>query len=273
MRSQQIILSSYLAQPWLRSDITERHELQRHFFFDRKKCRWSSIFSSMPVVLGHLSGNWNRVNLDVYSKFIAACPTSPLIQHSVPDLPVYSVDPEPSHACLVSMAAKLRHGHGVTDVMIACNTSHGNRERFEAESGVRMVDMISPTIAACENQYGVVGLLCTTRTLEQAIYRSDICKFIIPSPAEQQVVQAAIEDCKVLTSVSPQSQLVPIIAALKQRGAEAIILGCTDLPSLLPLDLGLPTLNPIDFLVAEAKARLENKSTQVVSLCSDCRLS
>ena len=34
----------------------------------------------LGVVLGHLSGNWDRVNLDVYLKFIAACPLIQFLQ-------------------------------------------------------------------------------------------------------------------------------------------------------------------------------------------------
>ena len=76
-------------------------------------------------------------------------------------------------------------------------------------------------------------------------------------------MQAAIVEGKRLSKATPQPQLVEIVASLKRRGALAIVLGCTDLPSLLPPELGLPLIDPMDFLVKEAAARLAGTSTQL----------
>jgi aspartate racemase len=85
-----------------------------------------------------------------------------------------------------------------------------------------------------------VGLLGTRYTMEQDFYRGRLehmhgLQVLIPEPAEREFVHQVIYTELVLGKIEPASRTRyrQIIAGLVERGAQGIILGCTEIGLLV----------------------------------------
>ena len=95
---------------------------------------------------------------------------------------------------------------------------------------------------------GRIGLLGTRFTMEEDFYRGRLVErhgldVIVPDPAERETVHRVIYDELCLGKVEERSRKAyrDIIAHLVERGAEGVILGCTEICLLLDPDtLPLP---------------------------------
>lgn len=157
---------------------------------------------------------------------------------------------------------------------IPCNTFHhpsimgAFRERIENYyPSVIIIDMIQETLEYIKKQanvYKKVGLLSTTGTRKSNIYFVDSQMFeIVQLPIEE---QAALQDIiynkdwglKVDSSISRKAKdkLIDCMLSLKGRGAEAVILGCTELPLVFP-DLKYKDITLIDPALILAKKLID----------------
>jgi aspartate racemase len=95
---------------------------------------------------------------------------------------------------------------------------------------------------------GTVGLLGTRFTMEEDFYRGRLAarhnlNVLIPDPEQRQVIHRVIYDELVVGKILPASreQYAAIIDTLVQRGAQGIILGCTEIGLLVkPQDSPVP---------------------------------
>jgi aspartate racemase len=85
-----------------------------------------------------------------------------------------------------------------------------------------------------------VGLLGTKFTMEQDFYKGRLSekfglKVLIPSDDEREIVHSVIYDelCMGQTKESSRAKYIRIINNLVDRGAQGIILGCTEIPLLI----------------------------------------
>jgi aspartate racemase len=105
--------------------------------------------------------------------------------------------------------------------------------------------------AAVQSGFGTVGLLGTRFTMTQPFLRERLVErygltVLVPSPAEQDRVHEIIYDelCVGLVQESSRDVYREVIAGLSQRGAKAIILGCTEISLLLkPSDVAIHLLD------------------------------
>jgi aspartate racemase len=171
--------------------------------------------------------------------------------HSCPCI-LYSLDLEPvlRHQqrdewpaltdMLVEAAGRLqRAGAGL--VLICANTMHRTADAVEAKSGVPLLHIVDATAAAL-GEAGVsrVGLLGTLYTMEQEFYRERLQKnfaveTLIPAPEDRRFIHNVIHhelDYGILNHDS-RRRFLAIIDRLARKGAEGVILGCTEIPLLL----------------------------------------
>jgi aspartate/glutamate racemase len=174
--------------------------------------------------LCHLSGNWARVAIDVYTRYSVRYPRKQLLQLSLPGLPVYSSS---RNACEENFAALVKLGLaakslGVTHAMIACNTIHLMKPRFEAETGLAMLDMVGATRARLRS-FRSVGLVATRMSANSGLYASadGAWELVLPTEAEQDELQRMIEECKAAITPQGQPRLAVILDGLVARGAQA----------------------------------------------------
>lgn len=124
-------------------------------------------------------------------------------------------------------------------IVIPCNTVHVFIERLRNCSSVPIVSIIDETVAYVKSRkYKKIGLLATSKTIDSKLYEKQMeengMKVILPTRDEQNIVSKII--LKILEnniSKKDKRTLDSIIYRMIKRGAECIILGCTDLQLIL----------------------------------------
>lgn len=140
---------------------------------------------------------------------------------------------------------------------IACNTAHLLINDLQKETTVPFVSMIDEMVNQVKKRgYQKIGLMGTPTTLRTGLYSDAFQKVEIESilPQSKQIEQLEKVIRNVIAgknSKTDEAILVEIADSLVKKGAEAIILGCTELPIVFPLKYKVPSFNSISVL-AEA---------------------
>jgi aspartate racemase len=141
---------------------------------------------------------------------------------------------------LADCALGLKQG-GAEGLVIATNTMHKVADVVAQKSGLELIHIADCTGAVLKAQGAKkVGLLGTAFTMEQDFYKQRLADrfgldVLIPDKAERADVHSIIynELCQGKTLVESQQRYVEITAHLAERGAEVVILGCTEIGMLL----------------------------------------
>ncbi|WP_175774919.1 amino acid racemase [Burkholderia anthina] len=135
---------------------------------------------------------------------------------------------------------------GDADVIaIPCNTAHAFVERIQPYLGIPIVNMLTVTVAYLRDTYPAlreVGVLATSGTIESGVYKKALesqgLRQVAPTPALQARVMDAIygkHGVKAgFTTGQCEEDIGAAIDALIADGVSVIVLGCTELPLLLP---------------------------------------
>ncbi|WP_437182378.1 aspartate/glutamate racemase family protein [Pseudomonas vanderleydeniana] len=148
---------------------------------------------------------------------------------------------------------------GAHAIAIPCNTAHAFVERIQPYLKTPIINMLSETVRHIAEQQGAgktIGLLATSGTVQSRVYH-DVAerlglRLIVPAPDKQALVMAAIYGEHGVkaghTEGLCREQLLDAANHLCQAGASVLILGCTELPLILPhaecfvLDSGVVSL-------------------------------
>ena len=145
--------------------------------------------------------------------------------------------------------ARRLEGAGADVVALCTNTMHKVAPAIEAALRVPFLHIADPTAQAVKQAgIGRIGLLGTRFTMEEDFYRGRLVErhgldVIVPDPAERETVHRVIYDELCLGKVEERSRQAyrDIIAHLVERGAEGVILGCTEIAMLVsPADSPVP---------------------------------
>ncbi len=151
-------------------------------------------------------------------------------------------------AQMIDAAQRLERG-GADFVLICTNTMHRMADQVQAAIGLPLLHIADPTAERIKAA-GVkkVGLLGTAFTMEQDFYKGRLIErhgldVIIPEEDDRRVVHRIIYDELVQGRIEAASRQAyrEVITRLVERGAEAIILGCTEIMLLVgPQDSSVP---------------------------------
>lgn len=130
---------------------------------------------------------------------------------------------------------------GAEALVICTNTMHRMADAVEAGSGVPLLHIADPTGAAvCAAGLAKVGLLGTAFTMEQDFYKHRLARrfgldVLVPAADDRAEVHRVIYDELVAGVVREESRTVyrQVIARLVAQGAEAVVLGCTEIMLLV----------------------------------------
>ncbi len=149
---------------------------------------------------------------------------------------------------MIAAAHRLERG-GADFVVICTNTMHRMADQVQAAIGVPLRHIAAPTAERIKAA-GVrrVGLLGTAFTMEQAFYKGRLTErhgleVLVPGEDDRALVHRVIYKELVQGRAEPSSRLAyrEVIARLVERGAEAVILGCTEIMLLVtPEDSPVP---------------------------------
>jgi aspartate racemase len=163
-------------------------------------------------------------------------------------------------ALMVDAAQRLERG-GADFFLICSNTMHRMADEIAAAVKIPLLHIADPTARRIRAR-GIrrVGLLGTAFTMEQQFYKGRLehrfgLQVIVPETKDRRVVHRIIYDELVQGRVEPASRDIyrNIIARIVERGAEAIILGCTEIMLLVkPEDSAVPLFDTTHIHVEEA---------------------
>lgn len=151
-------------------------------------------------------------------------------------------------AMMIDAAGRLMRG-GADLILIASNTMHRMAADIEAAVPLPLIHIADPTALAIKAQgLTTVGLLGTAFTMEQDFYKGRLADrhgltVLVPEAGDRALVHLVIYDELVQGRVEAASREAyrAVIARLVARGAQAIILGCTEIMLLVrPEDSPVP---------------------------------
>ena len=152
---------------------------------------------------------------------------------------------------ILSDAAQRLEAAGADFIVICTNTMHKVAPEVQASVSVPLLHIATVTARRLkEAGISTVGLLGTSYTMTQAFY-VDVLKdagidVLIPKGDDIQLVNGIIFDelCVGTIREVSKNHLLRIIADLCRRGAQGVILGCTELGLLVsPVDVGFPVFD------------------------------
>jgi len=142
---------------------------------------------------------------------------------------------------LLADAARSLAAAGADFIVLCTNTMHKVAPAIESAARIPLLHIADPTAAEIVRAgHAKVGLLGTRFTMEQAFYRERLherhgLEVIVPDAADRDTVHRIIYDELCLGDVRPESREAyrRIMRDLVARGAQAIILGCTEISLLV----------------------------------------
>ena len=150
---------------------------------------------------------------------------------------------------LLADAAKSLEAAGADCLLIGANTMHKVAPAIEAAVRIPVLHVVDATAAAIRKAgFSTAGLLGTRFVMEQDFYIDRLREghglgVLIPGPQDRDIIHRIIFEELVLgrTRAESRAEFRRIMAALVARGAEGIILGCTEFSLLLrPEDCTVP---------------------------------
>jgi aspartate racemase len=141
---------------------------------------------------------------------------------------------------LTGIAANLEAG-GADYIMICTNTMHRVAEQVEGRISVPLLHIADATAErVIDDDIKTIGLLGTRYTMELDFYRGRLesrygLKVLVPGIEDRTFVDDVIfkELCLGRVHGSSRLEYARIAAGLVEQGAEAVILGCTEIAMLL----------------------------------------
>jgi aspartate racemase len=163
---------------------------------------------------------------------------------------------------MVDAALKVE-GAGADLMIICANTMHRTAEAIIAATAIPLIHIADAAAAEIRKaRLKTVGLLGTRYTMEQDFYRRRLeqkhgLRVLIPYEADRTRVHDIIytELGRGLIKDSSRAEYLAIIERLRTRGAEGVVLGCTEIPLLIkPGDAPIPLF---DTTALHAQAAVE----------------
>lgn len=176
-----------------------------------------------------------------------------------------SLNKKNDHAGVYSLVldAAQRLRKALVECLVICaNTLHQYADNLEKETGLKVVHIADAT-AKVISRRGVskIGLLGTRFTMEMDFYTKRLkekgIESLVPEKSERDFIHNAImnELLKEEFKQETKEKFLTIIKELHTRGAQGVVLGCTEIPLLIKQgDTSLPVFNTLEI---HAKAAVD----------------
>ena len=129
---------------------------------------------------------------------------------------------------------------GADFAIIATNTMHILFNELSAESPIPLISIIDATAEAIMDEgLKTVGLLGTRFTMEHPFYREGLARYgievLVPPEEDRAYINGVIfeELSRGMLRDESRREFLRIINDLVEKGAEGIVLGCTEIPLLV----------------------------------------
>ena len=228
-------------------------------------------------IIGILGGMGPEATIDLFYKIIKFTPAEKDQEHlriiidnnpKIPDRTAAILgkgeDPLPA---LQETAQNLEKA-GADFIVIPCNTAHYFLSSIQESVNIPVLNMIEETAKETKKripQIKKVGLLASIGVYKSEIYHQHFKKFYIevisPEEKDKEEIMKVIYTIKAGDlSKRVKKNILKITQKLIDKGAEAIIAGCTEIPLILKEgdgDVSVPLIDPTQILAKAAvqKAR------------------
>ena len=163
-------------------------------------------------------------------------------------------------ADLLSGVAARLEAAGADFILICTNTLHKVAPQVQSRIGVPLVHIAEAAAERLQEQKITrVGLLGTKYTMTQEFYRDKLTErgieVLIPEGDDVDLVNRVIFDelCLGVVKEDSRAEYLRVIAALQQRGAQGILLGCTELGLIVDQkDVSLPLFDTMEIHAKKA---------------------
>lgn len=153
---------------------------------------------------------------------------------------------------------------GAKAIAIPCNTAHLWYEQLAAASPVPILHIVQAVIEDLHRQgiyQGHIGLMGTAATLKLGLYQQALqtngYQWLIPT--DRQIEEHCNKSIALVSAGRLEEALTPAaecVNSLKRRGADVVVLGCTELPLAIPhrlrSGLHIPVVDSVDALALAA---------------------
>jgi len=138
---------------------------------------------------------------------------------------------------LVESIQSLTKG-GATRLCLGSNTVHILLDELRKTTEIKFISMIELVARKCvENGFLKVGLFGTSVLLQSGLYKKELEKnnieLILPNKEEIEISDSIIRDVLAGRKISKKQEYIKALNDVFKKGAQAIILGCTELPLII----------------------------------------
>lgn len=189
----------------------------------------TSYFMELIIKMTDAETDQEHLDMIIYN-----CP-------SIPDRTSYILDktkPNPLPP-IINIGKTLVNG-GAEYIAIPCITAHYFYDTLAKEISVPIIDIVTETVKHLkENGISRVGIMATDGTVTSGLFQKALEKegleAVLPSEKGQKYVMDLIYRCVKAGKPIDMEKFTSVKAELKNLGADAVILGCTEL-SLIKRD-------------------------------------
>ena len=125
---------------------------------------------------------------------------------------------------------------GCDMIVIPCNTAHYFYDALEEEVSVPIINILDETVQECIKEIPnckTIGVLATRGTIESDSYKRFTDKYgmnyVVPDEDDQESLMDIIYNQVKAGKPVDILEFMRIIGALKKKGSDAVVLGCTEL--------------------------------------------
>ncbi|SDT91181.1 aspartate/glutamate racemase family protein [Halopseudomonas salegens] len=143
-------------------------------------------------------------------------------------------------AKILGAAGSALEAAGADFLVLCTNTMHKVAEQIEQAVNIPLLHIAEATVNALQrDDVSCVGLLGTKFTMEQAFYRERLqahgIRVVVPEDFQRELVHTVIysELCRGVVRPESKNAYLDVVASLAQRGAQGVILGCTEIGLLI----------------------------------------
>jgi len=147
------------------------------------------------------------------------------------------------------------------DILVLCtNTMHKVAPQIEQATSLPLLHIADATASVLKKQGIIsVGLLGTRFTMEQAFYRDRLrehgIEVVVPDEPQRECIHSVIynELCRGEVRRESKTAYLDVIASLADRGAQGVILGCTEIGLLVQsADTAVPLYDTTEIHAGQA---------------------
>ncbi len=184
---------------------------------------------------------------------------------AVPDRTAAILENAPSPVPVIVESGRILEAAGASFLAIPCVTAHHFWQEIQDSLSIPLIHMIRETAAKypAHDEKNPVGLLATSGTLKAQIFEKVFPRDSALRPVEdvqKNQVMRAIYSVKGGEVAAGKILIIEAAQTLIDRGAKAIIAGCTEIPLILQSeDIPVPLIDPVTVLAETCLDRVFSK--------------